>query len=274
MVARPGRDPPPRLELVSDLALWVEAHIRLADKWDGRVGAHAEQEVDWKRARPPGRGRARGGPGDRLLKVATRRRLRRARGRDGGADQTASPGGSPSRCGGEPTGAGPAPSGPRTPTPGSASVQPAESGPTPQARGGSPRGRSTDCSVATPARSRRRESRSASRKALESSSRRSTCSWRARRSCVLPQGHAQGVLRGDVVDAVGLQALEQRVPVAAGRGSARLLGAHGARACQTAPKPKNAGPRPAAVRRCPATKSSTAVSTPLRGPPSRAAERG
>ena len=48
--------------------------------------------------------------------------------------------------------------------------------------------------------------------------------------------------------------------------------AHGAAVCQTAPKPKNAGTTASRRPSRSATKSSTAVRTPLRGPPSSAAE--
>jgi Glycosyltransferase like family len=38
-----------QLEPVSDLALWVEAHVRMAEKWDCRMpGALAEQNGDWR----------------------------------------------------------------------------------------------------------------------------------------------------------------------------------------------------------------------------------
>ena len=35
------------LELVSDFEIWVEAHIDLAEKWDGRWPGR-EPEADWK----------------------------------------------------------------------------------------------------------------------------------------------------------------------------------------------------------------------------------
>ena len=36
------------LELVSDLELWVEAHIQLARKWEGRMPAGPGPTADWK----------------------------------------------------------------------------------------------------------------------------------------------------------------------------------------------------------------------------------
>jgi hypothetical protein len=37
------------LKVISDLELWVEAHIALARKWDGRMPDHAAGTVDWRR---------------------------------------------------------------------------------------------------------------------------------------------------------------------------------------------------------------------------------
>jgi hypothetical protein len=37
------------LELVSDLAVWVEAHIQVADKWDEAFGEVPDDEAGWKR---------------------------------------------------------------------------------------------------------------------------------------------------------------------------------------------------------------------------------
>ena len=36
------------LELVREHALWVEAHVRMAEKWDGRVPGAANDRPDWK----------------------------------------------------------------------------------------------------------------------------------------------------------------------------------------------------------------------------------
>ena len=36
------------LELVREHALWVEAHIRMAEKWDGRMPAAATADTDWR----------------------------------------------------------------------------------------------------------------------------------------------------------------------------------------------------------------------------------
>ena len=37
------------LELIGELDVWVEAHIRLAEKWDGTVHAGPRREAGWKR---------------------------------------------------------------------------------------------------------------------------------------------------------------------------------------------------------------------------------
>jgi Glycosyltransferase like family len=37
------------LELISDLAVWVEAHIRIAEKWNGTLHPALEDEAAWKR---------------------------------------------------------------------------------------------------------------------------------------------------------------------------------------------------------------------------------
>lgn len=37
------------LELVPDLGIWTEAHIRVADKWDGALGQAPDDEEGWKR---------------------------------------------------------------------------------------------------------------------------------------------------------------------------------------------------------------------------------
>jgi hypothetical protein len=37
------------LELISDLPIWVEAHIRIAEKWDGALNGAVSDQADWKR---------------------------------------------------------------------------------------------------------------------------------------------------------------------------------------------------------------------------------
>jgi hypothetical protein len=37
------------VELINDLAVWVEAHIRMAEKWNGTIGPATEDEAEWKR---------------------------------------------------------------------------------------------------------------------------------------------------------------------------------------------------------------------------------
>jgi hypothetical protein len=36
------------LELISDVDTWVEAHIRLAEKWDGRLSSVGPDDGDWR----------------------------------------------------------------------------------------------------------------------------------------------------------------------------------------------------------------------------------
>ena len=74
------------LELVSDFEIWVEGHIHLAEKWDGRWPGR-EPRGGLEAPRPPRRGRARGGADVRLLeREPARRRGARAGARDGGDD--------------------------------------------------------------------------------------------------------------------------------------------------------------------------------------------
>jgi hypothetical protein len=37
------------LELIEDLEVWIEGHIDVADKWDGRWPGRATEETDWRR---------------------------------------------------------------------------------------------------------------------------------------------------------------------------------------------------------------------------------
>ena len=43
------------LELVSDPEGWVEAHIRVAEKWDGQIPGATAVDTDWKRRSPGAR---------------------------------------------------------------------------------------------------------------------------------------------------------------------------------------------------------------------------
>ncbi len=36
------------LEVVEDIEVWVEAHIEVAEKWDGRIPGHERETTDWK----------------------------------------------------------------------------------------------------------------------------------------------------------------------------------------------------------------------------------
>ena len=83
--------------------------------------------------------------------------------------------------------------------------------------------------------------------------------------------HHADVFRGEVTDAVGLEALEDRVAVPRRehcRHGVRPWRRRGARRRRSRRRP---APRRVEALVLAATKSSTAVSTPLRGPPSRAA---
>jgi hypothetical protein len=37
------------LELISDAETWIEAHIRVAEKWDGRLPSAERRDVDWRK---------------------------------------------------------------------------------------------------------------------------------------------------------------------------------------------------------------------------------
>ena len=50
------------LELISDPESWIEAHMRLAEKWDGPRARRRRRHRGLEAARPPCRGRGRGGP--------------------------------------------------------------------------------------------------------------------------------------------------------------------------------------------------------------------
>ena len=137
-----------------------------------------------------------------------------------------------------------------------------------RARDGSRPSRRPTARRAIPARTRSLDSRSATANALDSSIRRSRPP-----GARAPAARARRRSLRDVEDAVGLEPLEQRVAVPRVEDRGRALRPRRV-ACQTTPKPKNTGTTTSRSRSRSATKSSTAVSTPLRGPPSRAAERG
>ena len=79
------------------------------------------------------------------------------------------------------------------------------------------------------------------------------------------------VAAGDLDHAVGLEPLEERVAVPRVEHARRRASAHGASWCQTTPKPKNAGTIAKRRPSCSRDEVLDAVSTPLRGPPSRSA---
>ncbi len=51
------------LGLISEVEGWIEAHMKLAEKWEHMIVGPEGGEIDWKHAGQAGRGRARGGPG-------------------------------------------------------------------------------------------------------------------------------------------------------------------------------------------------------------------
>ena len=211
------------LELVRDLDLWVEAHIRFAEKWDDRIGPPTSR---LEGARPPRRGRARGRPRDRLLDRVARptrgccrssarwpRRPRACSWRVTAPLRRLNA----LRCGGAPL----------------AAARRARGGSRPSRRP-TARGR---CRRAT----RSRESRSATANALDSSSRRST-RLLAREPLVRPpqprpaaRATARGGGRGSP------RAARASGCGRTGRGSARARPPTARRSCQTTPKPKKTG---------------------------------
>ena len=118
----------------------------------------------------------------------------------------------------------------------------------------------TDWAGAIPARTRSLDSRSATSERRDSSIRRSTASWRAL-CCASSNSCAMCSTR------LRLEPLEHRVAVPRVQQRASASD-HGASRCQTTPTPKNTGTTTSRRRSRSATKSSTAVSTPLREPPS------
>ena len=71
------------LKVVEDLDVWVEGHIDLADKWDGRLPGAPPLAGRLEGARPAGRGRARRRARPRLFALLAARRPRRRRSSDG-----------------------------------------------------------------------------------------------------------------------------------------------------------------------------------------------
>ena len=60
------------LELIDDLDLWIEAHIQARREVGGPHAGRRSRAAGLEGARPPGRGRARGGADDRLLRQPSR----------------------------------------------------------------------------------------------------------------------------------------------------------------------------------------------------------
>jgi hypothetical protein len=67
------------LELISDSETWIEAHIRVAEKWDGRLPSAERGEVDWRKRSLRAEAEAAAAKGDaiseRLKREATERQL-------------------------------------------------------------------------------------------------------------------------------------------------------------------------------------------------------
>jgi hypothetical protein len=67
------------LELISDSETWIEAHIRIAEKWDGRLPSAERGEVDWRKRALRAEAEAAAAKGDaiseRLKREATERQL-------------------------------------------------------------------------------------------------------------------------------------------------------------------------------------------------------
>ena len=192
----PGHPPPLARAGRATRTTWVEAHMRIAEKWDGRMPGAGEGGVDWKqrarRAEAESRGRAR-----RRSPAAPVRRAR------AGAGARA-----------------------RRRRPSSISWRHHRAAAPAQRRGRKRRGRgaqssrarrissfeTTACSLATPARWRSRESRSAT----ENGARLQQAPQQrllARQALACAPSIELEVRAGEVLDAVGLEALEQRVAV-------------------------------------------------------------
>jgi hypothetical protein len=67
------------LELISDSETWIEAHIRVAEKWDGRLPSAERGEVDWRKRALRAEAEAAAAKGDaiseRLKREATEAQL-------------------------------------------------------------------------------------------------------------------------------------------------------------------------------------------------------
>ena len=244
------------LELVSEPETWVEAHMRVAEKWDGRMPGVGDAGGDWRRARA-----ARGGRGGAARALRSSKQLQydaRERELERELDEM-------------------------TRSIGWRLTEPLRRAePLRGARAAARRG-----SVA-------RSARAISALETSAASRRDAGAWRSRESRSATREHArvqqppeQRVARGALLARRRPRSAGPATRRGGGRGwprAARAAGcgpsgasssatapAHGASSRQTTPSPKNAGTIASRSPSCAATKSSTAVSTPLRGPPSRAA---
>ena len=93
------------LELVSDPEGWVEAHIAIAEKWDGKIPGATVRRQDWRaiaRRASAEAEAARAAAVSKQLQYEAREREFSARST---RSSTASAGGSPCRCGGPTAGA-------------------------------------------------------------------------------------------------------------------------------------------------------------------------
>ena len=249
------------LDLVSDPEGWVEAHIRMQEKWDGQ-DPRRHRGRHRLAARSPG-ARSAEAEASRAAAVskqlqydAREREFQRDARRDRAEHRLAPHAAAAAREPLAPARAG------RAARPAALVLR---------ARGGSRPSTRPTARVAMPARWRSRDSRSASANALESSSRRSTASCRAARCSATRRRRrawtcASARWKTRLASSRATSGLRSH-----GSSTSAIASAHGASALQTTPRPKNAGTTASRRSSRSATKSSTAVRTPLRGPPSRAA---
>ena len=237
------------LELVSNPETWIEAHMRVAEKWDGRMPGVGVERRRLEAARPARRGR--GGRRARAggLDAAAVRRARRAAAagvrrvtveHELAADRAAAPAQRAAKAA-------------------------ARRAATPLRRPGARRisllrddGAASRCPrVAQPREPLGERERARVQQPPQHAS------WRAARCCALAGLDHVEVRRGEVQDAVGLQALEQRVAVPAARAARPARRPRARRAARrrrgrrTRARPPGAGrrarrrsPRPRSARRC------------------------
>ena len=202
------------LDLVSDPETWIEAHMRVAEKWDGRMPGIGAGRRRLEAARP-----ARGGRGGRGARAARSRRSSRPT--RASVSSSASSRSCTESIGWRLTGAAP----PAQRAAPAAAAEPLLVGPSVE--------RAADVVLRDRRRcrpgARSRERRSATANALGSSSRRSTASWLRSAPPVHDGLDHLEVRRGEVEDPVRLEPLKHRVAVPGLEQLGRAAPAHGAR---------------------------------------------